>query len=154
MDGDLNIHFKKYQDMDVRNFIKDSTQRALAKFKPTIKEVPVLTTSGYWKFRVYSDGMFEAFYSASGQAVTINVGSGNLYRSPLLTLTLPAELTNNGTVNISHAIVNVSHNNYPTWGMLASLSGASINYYGMSGGSRGNSPNHLITAHVVGEVGD
>lgn len=112
---------------------------------------PDLKTSGNWSYKVYADGSFDAWYTATGQSYAIIATSGNLYRSELQTLTLPTALTNLGTnITIKDVTVNVSHNNFPTFGMLASISSPSFKYYAMSGGSRPNSPNYTVTAHVFG----
>ena len=107
-------------------------------------------TDGNWTYREYADGSFDAWYMATKQTIVITAASGSLYRSDLRTLTLPSAL---GEVSILHADVNASHNNYPVWGVLASLSGANVNYYAMSGGSRSSSPNYIVTAHVFGRKG-
>lgn len=109
-------------------------------------------TSGDWLYRVNPDNTFEAYYSREKVSITITNASGNLYRSNLTTLTLPAAITGAGAVRILHASVNAAHNNYPAWGMLASLTATGINYYAMSGGSRSTSPNYLVTAHVFGTI--
>ena len=113
---------------------------------------PPLSTQGNWTYRLYDHGYFEAWYKQTGYTATINNASGSLYRSPLLTLTLPSAITSLGSVDIMHTDINCAHNNYPAWGMLGSLSGANINFYAMSGGSRGASPNYVLTAYAVGTV--
>ena len=114
--------------------------------------VPTIQTQGNWKYRVYNDGTFDAWYTATKQSLTITDTSGSLYRSGLQTLALPANLTDGKTVSLLHVDVNAAHNNYPCWGMLASLTTNGFSYYAMSGGSRSNSPNYLITAHVFGTI--
>lgn len=109
-------------------------------------------TSGDWLYRINPDGTFEAWYFKEKVSLTINNASGNLYRSNLITLTLPAELTGAGATAIKHVSVNAAHNNYPCWGMLASLTATGVNYYAMSGGSRSASPNYIVTAHVFGVI--
>lgn len=109
---------------------------------------PTTGAADNWQYRIYADGTFEAWYKATGQNLTINNASGNLYRSNLTTLTLPAAIN---AVSVQHVSVNVAHNNYPCWGMLASLGASSFNYYAMSGGSRSASPNYLITAYAFGK---
>ena len=122
-----------------------------AAIKSKIAASAKIQTSGDWRYRVNGDG-FEAWYSKEKVNLTINTASGNLYRSNLLTLTLPDEITGAGTVKILHASVNAAHNNYPSWGMLASLSATGVNYYAMSGGTRSASPNYVVTAHIFGTV--
>ena len=114
--------------------------------------LPQMQTQGNWQYKVWNDGTFEAWYSAKGQSLTITAQSGNLYRSELQTLTLPTNLTSGKTVAIKHAQPNVAHNNYPVFGMLASLQTNTFKYYAMSGGSRSNSPNHIVTAYVQGTI--
>ena len=111
-----------------------------------------LKTQGNWQYIVHPTGYFEAWYSATGQSLTITAQSGNLYRSELQTLTLPTNLTSGKTVAIKHAQPNVAHNNYPVFGMLASIQTNAFKYYAMSGGSRSQSPNYIVTAYVYGIV--
>ena len=124
----------------------------LQRFKAKLDEQAAVRTSGDWLYRINPDGTFEAWYFKEKVSLTINNASGNLYRSNLVTLTLPAALTGAGATAIKHASVNAAHNNYPCWGMLASLTATGINYYAMSGGSRSTSPNYLVTAHVFGTI--
>lgn len=114
-------------------------------------EAPV-QTQGNWMYKVYSDGTFDAWYKATGQSLTITATSGNLYRSELQTLILPTDLTDGKTVTIQTATPGVSHNNYPVWGILASIQGTEVRYYALSGGSRTASPNYIVTAHVFGTI--
>lgn len=107
-----------------------------------------------WMYKIYTDNTFEAWYKAVSQTITISAASGNLYRSELRTITLPQGITDRGAVNIIHAEVNAAHNNYPCWGLLGSLTSDSVNYYAMSGGSRSQSPNYLVTAYVAGVIDD
>lgn len=114
-----------------------------------------IQTQGNWRYKVYADGTFEAWYKATGQSLTITAQSGNLYRSDAQTITLPTNMTSGKTCNILHVSVNASHNNYPAWGMLASIQTPTANtfkYYAMSGGSRTASPNYLVTAYVFGTL--
>lgn len=114
---------------------------------------PIKGSEGNWNYRVYpDDGTIEAFYGADRQTVTIVSGSGSLFRSERLTLSLPPTLTAYGTIEIKDAMVNVGHNNYPCWGVLASIAGAEVNYYAMSGGSRSQTSNYTITAQVFGRI--
>lgn len=114
------------------------------------KKYPLIQSQGNYKYRVYDDGTFEAWYKQTGYTIVINNASGNLYRSPLTTLALPSDLYDNYTCNILHAEVNCSHNNYPAWGMLASIYDTGVNFYAMSGGSRNSSPNYTLTAYMFG----
>ena len=114
--------------------------------------LPQMQTQGNWQYKVYDDGTFEAWYSATGQTLVITAQSGNLYRSELQTLTLPTNMTAGKTVTIKHAQPNVAHNNYPVFGMLASIQTNAFKYYAMSGGSRSTSPNYIVTAYVQGLI--
>ena len=113
---------------------------------------PALQTQGNWKYKVYDDGMFEAWYFQTGYNITINNQSGNLYRSPLTLLAYPTDMVGEKTVNLQYADVGCAHNNYPSFGMFASEVSNGINFYAMSGGSRGASPNYTLTAFVVGTL--
>lgn len=116
---------------------------------------PDVQTQGNWRYKVYADGTFEAWYKATGQSITITAQSGNLYRSDAQTITLPTAMTSGKTCNIQHVSVNAAHNNYPAWGMLASIQTPTANtfkYYAMSGGSRTASPNYTVTAYVFGTL--
>ena len=115
--------------------------------------LPAVQTDGSWRYRVYGDGTFEAWYSATAQTLTINNASGNVYRSGLQSLTLPAGLTSLGTVTLLHASVTAAHGNYPTWAALAGFGDGRVDYYAMSGGSRSTTGTHLVTCHVCGVVG-
>lgn len=116
------------------------------------KKYPPIMTQGNYKYRIYDDGTFEVWFTQVGFTTTINNASGTLYRSPLLSLALPSALYNSYTCTILHAEVNCSHNNYPSWGMLASIYSTGVNYYAMSGGSRGSSPNYTLTAYIFGTL--
>lgn len=116
------------------------------------EKVPTIQEQGNWLYRIYEDDTFEAWYKASKQTIVINNASGNLYRSNLISLELPSDISTNYSIAIQHAEINASHNNYPCWGMLASISNTGINYYAMSGGSRSSSPNYIVTAYVFGKL--
>lgn len=114
--------------------------------------VPEIQQSGNWFYRVYDDGTFEAWYKQTSYSITINNQSGNLYRSALVSLALPSEIYTGNTVDIIHAEVNCAHNNYPSWGMVASYYATGVNFYAMSGGSRSMSPNYTLDAYVFGAI--
>lgn len=110
------------------------------------------TTQGDWRYKINPDNTFEAYYSKSGVSLTIQDTSGNFYRSAAQTLTLPTGITDSYDATPLHASVNTSHNNYPCFGTLASVATNQIKYYALSGGSRGASPNYIVTAHVFGTL--
>lgn len=111
-------------------------------------------TQGNWKWKEYGDNTFEAWYKATGQTLTITTTSGNLYRSDLQTMTLPTNFTNAHMATIIDCSVNAAHNNYPVWGLLASIQPSgyanAFRWYAMSGGSRNSNSNYYITAYVFG----
>ena len=109
-------------------------------------------TDGDWRYRINPDNTFEAYYSKSGVSLTIQDTSGNFYRSALQTLNLPTGITNTYNATPLHASVNTSHNNYPCFGTLASVATNQVKYYALSGGSRGASPNYIVTAHIFGTL--
>lgn len=111
--------------------------------------------SNGWHYILHGDGHFDAWYTKNHTTITINNASGNVYRSALIDLTLPDEIVylchaHEVDDPIWHVDINTAHNNYPCWGMLASVSDVTVHYYAMSGGSRSSSPNYLVTAHVIG----
>ena len=110
------------------------------------------TKDGDWWYKINPDNTFEAYYSKSGVSLTIQETSGNFYRSALQTLTLPTGITGDYSATPLHASVNTSHNNYPCFGTLASVATNQVKYYALSGGSRGASPNYIVTAHVFGTL--
>lgn len=125
----------------------------LSALKDWIKKIyPAIQTEGFWRYRIYKDGTFECWFKATGQTITVTNASGTLYRSNLTSLALPQALYQNYNCNILHAEINYSHNNYPTWGLLASIYETGINYYVMSGGSRTASPNYIMTAYMFGTL--
>ncbi len=113
---------------------------------------PQIQTQGDWRYRVYSDGTFEAWYFASGQTITIGDTSGAVYRSVPMSLTLPSNLVSNKTVIPHSYSVNVGHRSYPVWGTIASVSGTTLTYYALSGSTRAATGNHTISAYVTGAL--
>lgn len=109
-----------------------------------------MQTEGDWRYKINPDNTFEAYYYKSGVTLTITDQSGNFFRSALQTLALPAGIANNYAATPLHASVNAAHNNYPCFGTLASMATNQVKYYAMSGSSRGQSPNYIVTAHVFG----
>lgn len=110
------------------------------------------TVDGDWRYKINSDNTFEAYYYKNGVSLTIQETSGNFYRSALQTLNLPTGITSVYDATPLHASVNTSHNNYPCFGTLASVATNLVRYYALSGGSRGQSPNYIVTAHVFGTL--
>lgn len=113
---------------------------------------PAIEVQGNWHYRIYNDNSFEAWYGASGVTFVINSQSGNLYRSDLQTLTLPTNLTNQGSTEIISFDVGVGHNNYPVFSTIANMSNTEIKYYVMSGSTRNSSPNYKVSAYVYGLI--
>lgn len=113
---------------------------------------PAIQTQGDWHYRIYNDGSFEAWYGKTGVSFGVTNASGSLYRSDLLTLTLPTDLTDQGTTEIINYSVNAGHNNYPIWASIASKTDVSVNYYVMSGGSRSATPNNMVCAYIYGLI--
>ena len=110
------------------------------------------SVSGGWTYRINSDNTFEAWYKATKQKFTITDGTGVLYRSALTSLALPAEIYESGTVDIKHATVNVAHSNYVVYGVIASFYETGINYHAISGGSRSENSNYMVTGYVFGSI--
>lgn len=133
------------KSLSTNDYSNDDKQR-LDSLQPS-----TLHAAGNWIFRLQGE-TFEAWYQATGQKLIITNQSGNLYRSTLMSLTLPQELADGVNIHIKHAEVNAAHNNYPSWGLLASLNGSTINYYAMSGSSRSESPNYTVTAYAMGTI--
>ena len=94
------------------------------------------------------------YYSKTGVEVEISNASGAFYRSVLMTLDLPTGMTSAYNANILHASVNVSHNNYPVFGTLASVAVGKVNYYDLSGNTRGKNLNYIVSAYVFGVLTD
>lgn len=113
---------------------------------------PAIETEGNWHYRVYNDGSYEAWYGKTGETITITTGSGNVYRSDRMTLTLPTGLTAKGTTDILNFNLACGHNNYPTWTAVASKTNTQINYYVLSGGSRAENRNYTLCAYVYGTI--
>ena len=111
-------------------------------------------TDGDWRYKINPDNTFEAYYYKNGVSLIIQDQSGNFYRSAAQTLNLPTGITDSYDATPLHASVNTSHNNYPCFGTLASVATNQIKYYALSGGSRGASPNYIVTAHVFGTLAE
>lgn len=133
-----------------------SDDDAVTKAYVDLRVAPAII-EGDWMYRVKADKTFEAWYTAAEQSLVITAQSGALYRSDLQVITLPAGLTAGGrTCVIRHVSVNAAHNNYPTWGVLASVQTPEENtfkYYALSGDRRLESPHYTITAYVAGSLG-
>lgn len=132
-----------------RNSVVRNVSLATADY---VNEKAQFTTDGDWRYRIYSDSTFEAYYYKGGVSLAITDTSGNFYRSPLQTLPLPAGITDTYDATPLHASVNTSHNNYPCFGALASVATNQVRYYALSGSSRNTSPNYIVTAHVFGTL--
>lgn len=126
----------------IKNWTKDYVDNHLA-----------LQSQGNWRYRVHPDGTFEAWYLATKQTVTITNTSGSVYRSELTSLTVPTGISDLGNVEIRSFNIGCGHNNYPVWTAVASLSGGTVRYYALSGGSRSQNSNYTITAYIMGAVG-
>lgn len=121
--------------------------------EPEGQTEPETHVQGNWVYKIYSGGYFEAWYSQERvQVGAIDEQSGTLYRSALKSLALPSEIYDNYTATIIHAHVNCSQNNYPAWGVLASLYETGINYYVLSGASRTEASRYLLTAYAYGTL--
>ena len=116
----------------------------------TVDQLPTIEVQGDWHYRIYNDGSFEAWYGKDKVSITVTNSSGSLYRSNLLNLVLPTNLTNQGTTEIVAYTIGAGHNNYPVWATVASKTATQINYYVLSGGSRNASPNYIVNAYVYG----
>lgn len=113
---------------------------------------PSIEVQGDWHYRIYNDGSFEAWYGKDKVSITVTNSSGSLYRSNLMNLVLPTNLTNQGTTEIVSYSIGAGHNNYPVWATVASKTATQINYYVLSGGSRNTSPNYMLNAYVYGLI--
>lgn len=114
------------------------------------RRYPDINASNGWYWREHSDGTFEAWYKQEKYSITITNQSGNLYRSNLITTTLPTSLTNGRTANIIGASVICGHNNYPAFTCVGSLGTNAVNWYALSGSSRTASPNYTLMVSVFG----
>lgn len=113
---------------------------------------PFIEIQGNWRYRVYNDGSFEAWYGATGQTYTITSQSGNTYRSEIQTFTLPTNLTNQGSMTIVSFNVAVGHNSFPVWTTVASKTDTQIKYYVLSGANRGTNANYTNSVYVFGTI--
>lgn len=93
---------------------------------------PVIQSSGYWRYRIYSDNTFEAWYKRESLTLDIKYASGNFYRSDPFTFTLPDALTNATVENVQAQIF---HANFPVFGAVSSLNPPKAQ--ALSGANRG-----------------
>ena len=114
-------------------------------------EVPDIV-SGNWVYKLYSDGYFEAWYSAENQTFTIEETSGVLYRSGLRELALPSDLISGKTVTVRYCNVNVYHHNYVVFGAMAGHTATGFEFYAISGGSRTSNSHYTIDGYIEGRV--
>lgn len=122
------------------------------KIEGTMQGLGEIKTQGNYKYRVNDDGTFEVWFKQTEYTISINYQSGTLYRSPLTSLALPSDLYNNYNCNIVFASVDCAHNNFPTFGMLASIYETGANFYAMSGGNRGTSSSYILSAYFFGTL--
>lgn len=113
---------------------------------------PEIENQGNWKYRIFDDNTFEAWYGATSQTYSIASQSGNTYRSELLTLALPTNLTNQGSTSIVSFNVGVGHSGFPVWTTVASKDTTAVKYYVLSGANRGTNSNYTVSAYVFGTI--
>lgn len=118
----------------------------------TMAGIPEIQTQGNWKYRIFEDGTFEAWYGATSQTYTITSQSGNTYRSELSTLALPTNLTNQGSTSIVSFNVGVGHSGFPVWTTIATKDATLVKYYVLSGANRGSNSNYTVSAYVFGTI--
>ena len=131
----------------IKNYIRgivDSLNETLDVLMNDLYSSTSIEYDDNWRYIIYPDMHFEAWYRQSGFDTTITSQSGNLYRSDRLSLTLPPAIADGHVIEITH--------DYPTWGMLASIQNDTVYFYAVSGSSRNASPNYTLTAYVFGEM--
>lgn len=106
---------------------------------------------GSWLYKVYADGIFEAWCTAQNQEYTIDNVDGAVYRSALTSLALPQDIYESGDIEIKYASLNVSNANYITYGVITDFYSTGINYYVVSNANRPKS-NYLLTGYVIGKI--
>lgn len=106
-----------------------------------------IQTDGNWKYRIYDDDTFEAWYYKTGQTFDIKYSSGNFYRSDPLTFALPAALSNASVENVQ---AQVFHANYPVFGSVSTMS--PIKIQALSGAQRSANANHTVVIYAFGTV--
>lgn len=109
--------------------------------------VPEIQTDGYWKYRIYDDDTFEAWYLREGMTFDIKYASGNFYRSDPITIALPTALSNATVKNVQ---TQVFHANYPVFGAISTLS--PIKVQALSGAQRSANANHTTVIYAFGTV--
>lgn len=110
--------------------------------------VPEVQANGNWRYRLYDDNTYEAWYKATGQAIPIKFTSGYFYRSDPLIVDIPGAI---GSTEIIWAKVECFHSGFPVMTGLESLpTGNRFTWYAVSGGDRGTTGNYTVMAHVFG----
>lgn len=113
----------------------------------TMAGMPDTEQDGYWKYRIYDDGTFEAWYLRTGMTFDIKYASGNFYRSDPVTINLPAALEN---VTVENVQAQVFHANYPVFGAISTIS--PIKVQALSGAQRSANANHTVVIYAFGTV--
>lgn len=109
-------------------------QRLWTKIKAYIDAKVISTqTSGNWKYKIYADNTFEAWYSQTGTYFDIKYASGNFYRSDPVTYNLPSTLQSGTVLNVQAQIF---HANFPVFGAVSSLNPPKVQ--ALSGANRGS----------------
>lgn len=103
-------------------------------------------TDGYWKYKIYKDNTFEAWYNRTGMAFNIQYASGNFYRSDPYTFLLPSALQNGTALNVQ---AQVFHANFPVFGAVSSLNPPKVQ--ALSGANRG-SQQCAVVIYVFGTL--
>lgn len=97
-------------------------------------------SEGYWKYRIYEDDTFEAWYLRASFTFNISYASGNFYRSDPYTFVLPTAVSSGNVENVQ---AQVFHANFPVFGAVSALN--PIKVQALSGANRGS---QLCTAVI------
>lgn len=93
---------------------------------------PEIKTYDAWKYKVYDDDTFEAWYFKTGVTFNIKYASGNFYRSDPSSFPLPPALSNGTLWNVQ---AQVFHQNFPVFGAVSTMQ--SLQVQALSGANRG-----------------
>ena len=109
---------------------------------------PEVVTAGKWSYTI-TGSYVDAWYYDDNATLTIDQASGGVYRSEQLTLELPDAIKD---MTPLCCVVNLGHASYPAWAADHGVGSSGLEYYAVSGNSRGTTSHYVVSAIIKGRL--
>lgn len=109
-------------------------------------------TDGNWRWRIWGNGLLEAWYAQKDVEIIVNTQKGQIFESGKYTIPFPAGLVFSD-YDACSVQLDVSSRLFGAWSNVYSVDAGGITYSAFSATNRGTQTSYRISIYIAGETG-